>query len=96
MGAPLPLVPADLAGKVEAGFPPTAECHVTGLLAPGRGDHGQDRLVMSPVEAWRGDDHGRPAPRDWAIREREGDDDVVRPVKGHATPRHPRAYSIRS
>ena len=48
-------------GNVEASFSPTLDPHVARPVAPGRSDHGEDRVAMSSIEARRGDNQQRPA-----------------------------------
>ena len=53
----------DLARDVEPGLAPVPEHHVARPPARGRGDHGQDRLIVGLLEVYRRDGHGRPALR---------------------------------
>ena len=61
-----------LAGDAETGFAPALDRNVARPLAPGRRDHGQDRLIMGRVEVRRRDDQSRTVPLGLPVGERKG------------------------
>ena len=87
---------ADLAGGVQPRLPPVLNRDVARSFAGGGCDHGQNRLLVSVVEARRRDDQPRPALGGSPVGEGKRDDHDIKWLKGRALRPRPRARAIRA
>ena len=85
---------SDLARDVQSCFPPILNRHIAHPFGPGRGNHGQNRLLVARVERGRRDDQRGPPFDSSPISERKGYDNQIERLKDHATLPRPPAMPI--